>query len=348
MLANRRMVDVHVFDRIKTMLMLSTPAPHSDLTHRSKAVPRKSLVAAAQQERVRIALHCETTFIDSAQFRDPKSASRMNEIVEQLERSAGRQVPNSYAGLNQTIKVCGRGVTSLLTLVEERDFFLCLNYLKWRVNVLRTKIIPNDPQESLLAEVETLHRQTLVVRDHILSANLRLVMSIAKAQCDGLLTFDELFSEGVPVLFRAIDKFDVERGFRFSTYAYTAVLRSLHKSKADAANRNRRQRTSVDSSVLDRAEGNTAETDRLSESAVPIVRTLLERLPPRERKIVQARFGLLDDQSPCTLEEIGDLHGVSKERARQLLARAMTSLRTLIEESQFSDLRNFHEELPDA
>ncbi len=330
------------------MLTLSPPAPHSDVTHRSKAVPRKSLVAAASQERARVALHCETKFIDSAQFRDAKSASRMNELVEQLERSAGRQVTNSYAGLNQTIKVCARGVTSLLTLVEERDFFLCLNYLKWRVNVLRTKINPAENQELLLTDIEQLHRQTLVVRDHILSANLRLVMSIAKAQCDGLLTFDELFSEGVPVLLRAIDKFDVERGFRFSTYAYTAVLRSFHKAKADAAKRHRRQKSSVDNSTLDLAEDRASETNELPVSTVPLVRELLELLPPRESKIVQARFGLLDDQSPCTLEEIGDLHGVSKERARQLLARAMISLRTLIEESQFSDLMDFNEELPDA
>jgi len=342
------MMAVHVFDRIKTMLMLSTLAPYSDLAHRSEAVPHKSLIAAAQLERAQIALHCETTFVDSAQFRDPKSVSRMNGIFVHLERSAGRQVPNSYAGSNQTIKVCARGVTSLLTLVEERDFFLCMNYLKWRMNVLRTKINPAENQELLLTDIERLHRQTLLVRDHILSANLRLVMSIAKAQCDGRLTFDELFSEGVPVLLRAIDKFDVERGFRFSTYAYTAVLRTIRKAKVDAAIRHRRQKLSVDNSTLALSEARATETNELPASTVPLVHKLLERLPPRESKIVKARFGLLDYQSPSTLEEIGDLHGVSKERARQLLARAMKSLRTLIEESQFSDLRNYHEELPDA
>ena len=114
------------------------------------------------------------------------------------------------------------------------------------------------------------------------------------------------------------------------------------KAKADAAKRRRRQKSSVDNSILDQAEARATETDELPESTVPLVRELLERLPPRESKIVQARFGLLDDQSPCTLEEIGDLHGVSKERARQLLARAMISLRTLIEEPQFSDLTDFN------
>lgn len=290
-------------------------------------------------------LNREITFIDSALFRDPPAASRLNELSERLERSASRYAPDPYPGLNPTLKICANSDISLLTPAEERDYFLCLNYLKWRANVLRTKIDPADPKESLLAEIETLHRRAVVFRNRIMSANLRLVMSIAKAQGVSRLTFDELFSEGVPVLLRAIEKFDVERGFRFSTYAYTAVLRGLRKAKADVSNRNRRQKTSVDSLVLDQAEDQTFEVDRLSESAVPIVRTLLERLPPREGRIVQERFGLLPDQSPCTLEEIGSLHGVSKERARQLLARAMAALRTLVEESQFSALKDFNEDL---
>jgi DNA-directed RNA polymerase sigma subunit (sigma70/sigma32) len=92
---------------------------------------------------------------------------------------------------------------------------------------------------------------------------------------------------------------------------------------------------------LDRESAAEPAADRLPEAALPLVRVLLDCLPPREGLVVRARFGLLPDRPECTLQEVGSLLGVSKERARQLLTRAFVQLRSLADESRFADLQAF-------
>jgi RNA polymerase primary sigma factor len=307
--------------------------------HKLKREDSTSRYARSGDARVQSLLGCETSFVGSDSFRNPATARRLRMFAQQMERASVPSATGSYSTKNATLATCAVGMTELLSPSEEREAFLCLNYLKWQANVLRATIDPAAATESLITEIEALHRQALIVRDRIISANLRLVMSIAKAQAEGRLKFDELFSEGVPVLMRAVEKFDVERGFRFSTYAYTAVRRTLHQAKADAHRHNRRQLTSVEPSVLDRMGDSADSTDFLPESAVPLVHELLERLPPRENFVVRARFGMLPNQADCTLQEVGRLVGVSKERARQLLNRAFAHLRTLVEQSRYADLQ---------
>jgi len=316
----------------------------------TKASPRplqeddcSSRSARNQESRVRRLLGRETPFVGSDSFRDPATARRLRSLAERMEREAARPAAVSYSARNAAFATCAPGIAELLSPSEERDAFLCLNYLRWQANVLRATIDPAAPDKSLIGELEALHRQALVVRDRIISANLRLVMSIAKFQAGARSQFDELFSEGVPVLLRAVEKFDVERGFRFSTYAYTAVRRALQRAQADAQRDRRRQVTSVENSVLERSADDAAATDALPESAFPLVRELLERLPPRENLVVRARFGMLPDQADRTLQEVGGLLGVSKERARQLLNRAFARLRTLIAESHYAGLQELAE-----
>jgi len=328
--------------------LLSAPRK-SKVTPNSPALkensdPFKSDDSAARSARNKDArfqrlLGCEPSFVGSDSFRNPATARRLRTFAEQMERESLRSAIQSYSARNATLATCTFGITELLGPSEEREAFSCLNYLKWQANVLRATIDPTSAEESLIVEIEALHRQALIVRDRIISANLRLVMSIAKAQAGGRFTFDELFSEGVPVLMRAIEKFDVERGFRFSTYAFTAVRRALHKAKADAHGHSRRELTSVEPSVLDRPGDNSALSDLLPESALPLVRDLLERLPPREKFIVRARFGLLPNQTERTLQEVGRLVGISKERARQLLNRAFAHLKAIVEEPHYVDLQ---------
>jgi RNA polymerase sigma factor (sigma-70 family) len=205
-----------------------------------------------------------------------------------------------------------------------------------------------------LAEVEKLFRRADIVRDRILSANLRLVMSIAKRLTNQRHSFDELFSEGVPTLIRAVEKFDVERGFRFSTYAYTAIRRSLTTYLARVGRHERRWKTAVDQSALERVESPPTETAPFPEWARTELRELLRGLPPRESDIVKTRFGLASDGSSHTLQEIGEQNGVSKERVRQLLARAVARLQEMIRASDLlgrlygRDAKGLDSELSDA
>jgi RNA polymerase primary sigma factor len=278
-------------------------------------------------------LSCEVSFIASDLFRDPEMVRRLQVVADQVAAESKRPSNSKYSAQNRTLAVCSIGMTPLLKPEQERELFLCFNYLKWRANALRSTVDPQAPAKSQLVEVEKLLRRAELVRDRILSANLRLVMSIAKRLADPRHSFDDLFSEGVPTLIRAVEKFDIERGFRFSTYAYTAIRRSLSTYLARLGQHERRWKTAVDPAVLERVEQAPADPTPFPEWARIEVRKLLGGLPPRESDIVKTRFGLAADGSPCTLQEIGKKNGVSKERARQLLARAVARLQGMLRSS---------------
>lgn len=293
--------------------------------------PKRRKRSLAKQARDVLA--CETSFIASESFRDAERAREFLRLADRVVKEAKQPATAKYPAQNSTLTVCSTGMTPLLKPAEERELFLCFNYLKWRANVLRSAIDPQAPLKSALVEVEKLLRQAQTVRDRIFSANLRLVMSIAKRLANPRHSFDELFSEGVPTLIRAVEKFDVERGFRFSTYAYTAVRRSLTTYLGRIGRYERRCKTAVDQSALERVEFTPSEAAPFPEWAKSELRDLLRGLPPRESEIVKTRFGLSSDGSTHTLLEIGKKNGVSKERVRQLLARAVSRLQEMVRAS---------------
>ncbi|NIP85734.1 MAG: RNA polymerase subunit sigma-70, partial [Planctomycetales bacterium] len=113
----------------------------------------------------------------------------------------------------------------LLSPEQEVRLFRRMNYLKYRANVLRSQIRAADADPRQLDRVDSLIRTGEEVRNQIVHANVRLVMSIAKKFADNRSSFDDLLSEGISSLIRAVEKFDYSRGFRFSTYATSVVRR---------------------------------------------------------------------------------------------------------------------------
>ncbi|HEY1065443.1 MAG TPA: sigma-70 family RNA polymerase sigma factor, partial [Pirellulales bacterium] len=168
----------------------------------------------------------------------------------------------------------------------------------------------------------------------IIRANLRLVVSIAKRHVTPNENFFELVSDGNMSLIRAVEKFDFSRGNKFSTYATWAIMKNFARSIPDDHKRRGRFRTSLDemfeSTVdlrSDQYELESAQSRRVSE-----LRGILDRLDEREQKIIISRFGLDHHHEPLTLKEVGERMGVTKERVRQIEARALLKLRKAAEE----------------
>jgi len=225
--------------------------------------------------------------------------------------------------------------TPLLSPQQERELFRRYNYLKFKADQLRKQISLNRVRTRLLRQIETLLIQANGVKNEIVQANLRLVVSIAKKHLGGPQELFELVSDGNVSLMKAVEKFDFARGFRFSTYASWAIVRNFARSIPQERYQLDRHEPTRDE-VLDVAAGlgrfdpNAVNLPELRES----LDVLLVQLTPRERTILIDHYGLNEDQPAKTLDQLGKSLGLSKERVRQIEAGALQKLRVIMKPQQ--------------
>lgn len=219
----------------------------------------------------------------------------------------------------------------------ERLLFLRLNYCRRRVlEILRRH---NGVRLSAHVVQDVLHweRAALETRSEIVRKNVPLVLAMAKRTRIAGVDLTDLISEGNLALLRAVFKFDCARGYKFSTYACRAILKSFSRVATRMARHRGRFPVEFDpelekSDDLDRRRGEQ-EDDCIHE-----LRSMVEEedgtLSDVERKVIRARFAL-DADEPArrgkTLEQVGEMIGVTKERVRQIQNKALGKLRSALE-----------------
>ena len=117
--------------------------------------------------------------------------------------------------------------TPLLTREQEQHLFRKMNYLKHKASELRKRLDDRRPSMAAMDLIEKLAKEATAVKNDIVRANLRLVVSIAKRYASAPDHLFELISDGNMSLIRAAEKFDFARGFRFSTYATWAIMKNF-------------------------------------------------------------------------------------------------------------------------
>lgn len=219
----------------------------------------------------------------------------------------------------------------LLTSEEEQLIFSRMNYLKFRANQLRQELSLESPDCWTLRRIEALMKAADWYRDRMIKANMRLVISIVKKFVNKQNAFDDLLSDGIVALMRAVDKFDVGLGFRFSTYATQVVRRNTYRRVMDKQKERQRITLSIHDSGVDVSDEHRSPS--MSENRWYDLRsrltTMLDQLDRREKLIVRARFSLGGHRRIQTLQRLADKLGVSKERVRQLEKRALEKLRDM-------------------
>lgn len=217
----------------------------------------------------------------------------------------------------------------LLNREQEYHLFRKMNYLKHAATKLVKQLDLQAPKISLMDEIESLYEQAVAVKNQIVQCNLRLVVSIAKRHVGSSEDFFSLISDGNMSLIRAAEKFDYARGNKFSTYATWSIMKNFARSIPDEFRHRDRFRTTGEEVFMahedQRADNFAAEVDQKTRQEQ--INKILEKLDEREQQIIIRRYGLDHRQEPLTLKEVGESLGVTKERIRQLEARALVKLR---------------------
>jgi RNA polymerase primary sigma factor/RNA polymerase sigma factor len=224
----------------------------------------------------------------------------------------------------------------LLTREQEVHLFRKMNYLKHKCAKLREKLDLDRPKSGEMDQIEKYYDESVETKNQIIRANLRLVVSIAKRHVGPAENFFELVSDGNMSLIRAVEKFDYSRGNKFSTYASWAIMKNFARTIPDEHRRRDRFRTShaemfssTEDARSDQYEQESSQTQRETQ-----VERILDRLDEREQQIIISRFGLNRGHEPLTLKQVGAGLGVTKERIRQIEARALSKLRRAAEEDR--------------
>ena len=223
----------------------------------------------------------------------------------------------------------------LLTRAQEQDLFRRYNYLKYSAAKALERLDGEEGTAEQFNEVRELMERIQAIRQRIVEANLRLVVSIAKKHVGRSSNLFEVVSDGNVSLMRAVENFDYARGNKFSTYATWAIVKNYARSIPDQHYHGTRYVTGQDA-VLDATPDETTapvfESDR--GRVRQVIADGLGELSEREREIVSGHFGLdVPGGGRVTLEQLGRRFGVTKERVRQIEQGALARLREILSPS---------------
>ncbi|HED54501.1 MAG TPA: sigma-70 family RNA polymerase sigma factor [Phycisphaerales bacterium] len=327
----------------------STPGSAS-----SRKVTKK--LSPADERLLQRLLKGEQDFIDSPVFYEEDAETKIyNEVpdVQKPDTTWYHPVMDDLSSASRT-RTIKSSQQVILTGAEERILFHQFNYARYRVNTLQQAIRAQPghlPTAEQAEEVLAWHRRAERIREQIAETNLALVLAMAKRTRMSEVDFADLVSEGNMALLRAVDKFDAGRGYKFSTYACRAILKAFSRQGMKLSKYRQRFPTDFDPKL---EKSNFLETKRASfeKDTAAEVREIVEdnraELTDVERTVIEHRFGLESgEEKPMTLEQVGQIIGVTKERVRQIQNKAMEKIRKELE-SNFLGQNKDHEEDEDA
>ena len=286
--------------------------------------------------RTRRLLETRIDFVPHPSFDDPATHSMILNPPPAISRGRDVARVKPPAGVSWVLE--GIYGDPLLTREQEVHLFRKMNFLKHQASRFRGAINPAKVTDADLELVEALLAEALEVRNQIIRANLRLVVSLVKKFCRHNLHLTELVSDGYLALMRAVERFDFSRGYKFSTYASWVVINSALRNIA----RDRRRHRSLTGTeaILEATpdhRNNDCPCEMDQERCRDSLRRMLARLNDRERKIIVSRYGLAGTRQK-TLDQLGKEFGITKERVRQLENRAREKLREIAEAQKFDPM----------
>ena len=221
-----------------------------------------------------------------------------------------------------------RGV-GRLNADEEVLLFKQLHYCGYRLSKLYKAMDHGGPTPSVKRQYSEWVQRYHLIRTRLVEANVGLVYDLIGHSRFDNLDHDDMSSEGMMALLRAVDSFDPWRGFRFSTYACNAILRAFARAAMQDSRRRGRITGSYDENFEKSDVPEQGRQDRRAlfvERLQRILRMDNAELTDIEKTVLGRRFPLEEGQTRQTLVEIGRMMRVSKERVRQIQLAAISKL----------------------
>ncbi|MFG2059927.1 RNA polymerase sigma factor [Micromonospora sp. NPDC048871] len=336
------------------------------------------------EEPAELAQAAEADAANSASDNDFEWDDEESEALKQARRDA--ELTASADSVRAYLKQIGK--VPLLNAEQEVELAKRIEAGLYAAERLRAA---DEGEEKLARDMQRdllwISRDGERAKNHLLEANLRLVVSLAKRYTGRGMAFLDLIQEGNLGLIRAVEKFDYTKGYKFSTYATWWIRQAITRAMADQARTIRipvhmvevinklgriqrellqdlgreptpeelakemditpekvleiqqyaREPISLDQTIGDEGDSQLGDFIEDSEAVVAVdavsfsllqdqLQQVLQTLSEREAGVVRLRFGLTDGQ-PRTLDEIGQVYGVTRERIRQIESKTMSKLR---------------------
>ncbi|HJG43367.1 RNA polymerase sigma factor, partial [Corynebacterium phoceense] len=315
---------------------------------------------------------------------DEEESAQLRQARKDAALTASADSVRAY--LKQIGKVALLNAEQEVSLAERIEAGL---YAQHKLDQATAADVPKEAQlkPSEKRDLRAIARDGRKAKNHLLEANLRLVVSLAKRYTGRGMAFLDLIQEGNLGLIRAVEKFDYTKGYKFSTYATWWIRQAITRAMADQARTIRipvhmvevinklgriqrellqdlgreptpvelakemditeekvleiqqyaREPISLDQNIGDEGDSQLGDFIEDSEAVVAVdavsftllqdqLQDVLHTLSEREAGVVRLRFGLTDGM-PRTLDEIGQVYGVTRERIRQIESKTMSKLR---------------------
>ncbi|MEI8016923.1 MAG: sigma-70 family RNA polymerase sigma factor [Schlesneria sp.] len=283
--------------------------------------------ACKNQLRLERILNVEIEFIESDEFESMLTAQTRPGIFETVPLNRSPKVQDDVQAENLPCLAPALG-EPLLSFAEEQHEFRRMNFLKFQAARLQLSLDANRPDEKTLNQIERLLSEAKHVRDHIIRSNMRLVVSNAGKYCTSSYGFEDLVSDGSLSLMEAVEKFNYQLGFRFSTYATHAIRRSFFR-RIERKQKDRKRFSVTDPEIMmSTPDQQEVDYDAPAENRLMahMVEVMSDHLTERERQIIEGRFGLNGRSEPLTLMQLSAKLGICKERVRQVEGAALKKL----------------------
>ena len=272
----------------------------------------------------------DTSYVAHPSFTHPETEE---ELFGQAARSIDVPEWTHFVEVPEDLSLM-RTKRPALRAEEERYLFRRYNYARCRL----ARLIEAQLRRRSLVRARGMlvwFSRAMVARAELVRANMPLVLAMARRVRIPNADFGEVVSEGNMALLRSVEKFDVSRGFKFSTYACRAILKSFNRLATKTGRYRQRFPMEFDPD-LERSDYDVNRHEIQRRDSIDAVREILAgrdaRLTDVERTVLMERFAIGSQGKGKTLAEVGRMVGLTSERVRQIQKLALDKVREVLDE----------------